>query len=280
VGSRYFELKIKISESAETEKIIAVLYTMGFEGFREEDEALLAYRHGDVTEFSKIQEALKNHNLQFQDSDFEQGIIEDQNWNTSWEQNFDPVTIKERCLIKAPFHIIDKEYPYSITLEPKMSFGTGHHETTRLMLEEMLDIDFTGKTVLDMGCGTGLLSIFVSLKGGKEVDAIDIDSWAFDNTLENLENNNIPNVNVFLGDAGLFANKKYDVILANINKNILLDDMESYLEVLKPGCFIVLSGFYKKDNDEIQEKLSSLGCKIHAFRELNNWALITARSST
>ena len=280
MGSSYTELKIKVSESKETEKIIAVLFAMGFEGFREEDEALFAYQHGVSMEMSKIQETLKNHNLHLDNSAFEQEILEEQNWNTSWEQNFDPVIIKERCLVKAPFHVIDEEYPYVITLEPKMSFGTGHHETTRLMIEEMLDIDFNKKIVLDMGCGTGLLSIFASLKGASEIDAIDIDLWAFNNTLENLENNNITNVNVFLGDAGLFANKKYDIILANINKNILLDDIKSYHEILKPGGNIVLSGFYRKDQDELKKKLTSFGCKQQVFKELNNWSLISTRAST
>ena len=149
-------------------------------------------------------------------------VIVDQNWNAQWESSFEPIIVDEQCLIRAPFHAVEKAYPYTITIEPKMSFGTGHHATTHLIVSAMLPMDCTGKTVLDMGCGTGVLAILAEMRGSKAIDAIDIDEWAYENTLENVERNGCNAIRTIQGGAeAIPTDASYDLILANINRNIL-----------------------------------------------------------
>ena len=199
-------------------------------------------------------------------------IIKSQNWNEVWEKNyFKPLVVAGECVIRAPFHT---EYPkakYEIIIEPNMAFGTGNHETTSLVIESILENNFDEKSVLDMGCGTGILGILASIKGAKSITAIDIDEWSYNGTKENAILNNIKNIDVKLGDASLLGNEKYDIIFANIHKNILLNDMQSYFNVLHQNGILIMSGFYTEDIAEIKTKAESMGFKDIGFKTKNNW---------
>lgn len=201
--------------------------------------------------------------------------VENKNWNEEWEKYFfEPIVIDDKCLIHSSFH---KDFPkleYDITIDPKMAFGTGHHETTSLMVSEILKMDFTGKTVLDMGCGTSVLAILASMRGAEKLTAIDIDDWCVDNSLENLELNNITNIEVFLGDASLLPGKTFDVILANINRNILVNDMQTYAGCLQKNGLLFMSGFYTEDIPIIEKEANKYGLTLLGSREKNNWAMI------
>ncbi len=202
--------------------------------------------------------------------------IEDQNWNEEWERNyFKPLVIGNECVIRAPFHTDFPIAKYEIIIEPNMAFGTGNHETTELIVESILKNSFEGKTILDMGCGTGILGILASMKGAAHITAIDIDEWSYKGTIENARLNNINNIDIKLGDAGLLGNQKYDLIFANIHKNILLNDMETYVKNLLPGGIIIMSGFYTEDIDDIKTKAESLGLTDSDYQSKNNWVAHT-----
>ena len=226
------------------------------------------------------EEALKNIITDFPIPDTEITYTitepEDKDWNQEWEKNFfQPIVIEDRCVIHSTFH---KDYPkaeYDIVINPQMAFGTGHHETTSSILGELLDADLKGKSVLDMGCGTSILAILASMRGADPVTAIDIDDWCVNNSRDNIALNNINNITVELGDASLLEGRKpFDVIIANINRNILLNDMAAYTACMHKGSEIYMSGFYVQDIDAIRSKGESLGLKFVHYREKNNWAAV------
>jgi len=199
-------------------------------------------------------------------------VIKSRNWNEVWEKNyFKPLVIKDECVIRAPFHTDFPKAKYEIVIEPNMAFGTGNHETTSMMVETILENDMENKTVLDMGCGTGILGILASMKGAKKVTAIDIDEWSFNGANENAALNHIVNMTVKQGDAGLLGSEKFDVIFANIHKNVLINDLPAYFGVLQPGGLLIMSGFYAEDIPDIKSKAESLGLKDNGFKSKNNW---------
>ena len=204
---------------------------------------------------------------------YEMEVIEQTNWNSEWEKNFNPIQVDDLVSIRAPFHE-NPNLKYDIVIEPKMSFGTGHHETTHMMVQHLLELDLTNKKTLDMGCGTGILAIFAEMKGAKPIDAIDIDNWCYQNSIENVERNNCSNISVFEGEASLLVNKKYDVIIANINRNILLNDMHAYMNCLNENGTLLLSGFYKEDIEIIDAEVSKYNCKLDKTIERNNWVAL------
>ncbi|GAB5472320.1 MAG: 50S ribosomal protein L11 methyltransferase [Maribacter sp.] len=252
--------------------LMAELGAIGFESFVEEPQGILAYiQQKDWSEqMLKEVEILRNTNFSIT---FQYKEIEQENWNANWESNFNPIQVGDTCVVRAPFHE-KPNVPFDIVIEPKMSFGTGHHETTYMMLEHILELDCEGKSVLDMGCGTGVLAILSAMKGATNVDAIDIDPWCFENSLENVARNNCNQIQVKQGDADLLGNNKYDVIIANINRNILLADIPSYANCLSPKGLLLLSGFYKEDIAIVSEKCGSAALKFEKNFEKNNWVAV------
>lgn len=272
----YTELIFKINpiNSWTADILSSMLAKIGFESFSNIENGLLAYIPSKNFIKGSIDEIASNELFNDINIQYESKVIQDKNWNEVWESNFDPVIVLDKCIVKAPFHKIEKSYEYEIHIEPKMSFGTGHHETTSLIIEYILDIDFSDKKVLDMGCGTAILAILTSMKGAKHITAIDNDEWAFNNSLENVERNNINNIEVFLGDANLLEDKKYDIIIANINRNILLNDIGKYSECLHSGTTLILSGIYKTDVDTITNECNKHGLYYLSMKEKNKWVAV------
>jgi len=199
--------------------------------------------------------------------------IEQVNWNEEWEKNFEAIDVDGICHVRAPFH--DKtDAQYDIVIEPKMSFGTGHHETTHMMIQHILENDFEGKKTLDMGCGTAILAILAEMKGAQPTDAIDIDNWCYLNSIENAERNNCKHISVYEGDASLLEGKKYDIIIANINRNILLNDMQQYVDCLNENGTLFLSGFYEEDIPAIDASCTEKGLTYVKKHQRNNWVAL------
>lgn len=256
------------------ELLIDELGNVGFESFVETEETVEAY----IPSKDFYPELLGNDSLQksrYFNFDYTLEVIADQNWNEVWEKNyFEPLLIEDQCLVRAPFHDTYPAARYEIIINPRMAFGTGNHETTHLMIKAMLEIELQNKIVLDMGCGSGILAILASMKGAKEVTAIDIDEWSYNNTLENAELNNISNIRVLIGDAAFLTDQSYDMILANIQRNILLQDMETYRSVLKPDGKLLMSGFYRSDLEAIREKAASLEMSLVQIYERSTWCAV------
>jgi len=252
-----------------TEILIAQLGEAGFESFVENEDGVSAYiQEGDWN--ATILEGIQILNSSEFEISYVEEVIEQVNWNSEWEKNFNPIQVNEMVSIRAPFHD-DPKLKYDIVIEPKMSFGTGHHETTHMMVQQLIDLNLTNKKVLDMGCGTGILAIFAEMKGANPIDAIDIDNWCYLNSVENAERNNCATISVYEGDAALLKNKNYDVIIANINRNILLNDMEAYINCLNDDGVILFSGFYKEDISIIDAEVSKYELKLDRTIERNNW---------
>jgi ribosomal protein L11 methyltransferase len=266
----YIECIFKVSPlQPGTEILIAELGYAGFESFVETEEGVTAYIQKDDWK----EHILKDINILNSDEfkiEYAFSEIEQINWNSEWEKNFDPIEVDGKCTVRAPFHPA-KNFEYEIVIEPKMSFGTGHHETTFMMLQFILENDFKNKTVLDMGCGTAVLAILAEMRGASKLDAIDIDEWCFENSMENIQRNDCKNISVYLGDASLLSNREYDVIIANINRNILLNDMQAYMESLNDVGELYLSGFYLEDLPIITETCNNLGFTFVENKEKNNW---------
>ena len=275
---RYIEYNFTIEpRDPAAEILIAELGLFGFESFVETEKGLLAYIPSEEHSEDVINE------IQILKSDefiveYSVKTIEQTNWNEEWEKNFTPINVDNKVYVRAPFHDAST-MDYEIVIEPKMSFGTGHHETTHMMIQHLLDLDLTHKSVLDMGCGTGILAIFAAMKNARPVDAIDIDEWCVENTNENIEKNNCEFISVFLGDAHLLKNQKYDIIIANINRNILLQDLASYKRCINSNGILLLSGFYTEDEPLLQSKAKELGFEFLKKFERNNWLSLRFRSN-
>ncbi|MBW1298559.1 50S ribosomal protein L11 methyltransferase [Aquimarina litoralis] len=252
-----------------TEILIAELGYAGFESFVETESGVEAF-----VQKSEWNKDILNDIHILNSDEFEITYttkeIEQVNWNKEWEKNFNPIIVDDVCGVRAPFH--DKpDVAYDIVIEPKMSFGTGHHETTHMMIQHLLKADLENKKVLDMGCGTGVLAILSEMRGAKPIDAIDIDNWCYLNTIENIERNNCEFITAYEGDASLLVDQKYDVVIANINRNILLKDISIYAETLQTNGFLFLSGFYKEDLKMITEECAANDLEFVDSLNRNNW---------
>jgi ribosomal protein L11 methyltransferase len=254
------------------EILMAELEGTAFESFEETESGLSAYVQKQFwTEdiLSDIQ-ILESNEFKVHYT-FEE--IEQVNWNEEWEKNFEPIEVDDTCRVRAPFHDY-KEVTYDIVIEPKMSFGTGHHETTFMMIKHLLETELEGKKTLDMGCGTAILAILAEMKGAQPIDAIDIDNWCYLNSIENAERNNCRHITVEEGDAALLTGRKYDVIIANINRNILLNDMQQYVDCLNDNAILLLSGFYEEDIPYIDASCREKGLKLVNKHQKNNWVAL------
>ena len=252
-----------------TEILIAELGFAGFESFVENENGVTAYIQKEDWNSEILEDIsiLKSEEFLI---DFDKNEVAQTNWNSEWEKNFEPIQVDDLVSIRAPFHE-DKKLAYDIVIEPKMSFGTGHHETTHMMIQHLVTLDLENKKTLDMGCGTGILAIFAEMKGAKPIDGIDIDNWCYLNSIENAERNNCKAISFFEGDATLLTTQKYDVIIANINRNILLADMKTYTNCLLEKGVLLLSGFYKEDIPTIDAEVSKYGLHLEKTIERNNW---------
>jgi ribosomal protein L11 methyltransferase len=273
MSSNYLEFKFKIEPlQPASEILVAELGYLGFESFVEEEDGITAYIPAEEYEDDLLAGVHILQSEEFQIT-YSKGEIEQVNWNEEWEKNFSPIMVDDICSVRAPFHP-EPDTEFDIVIEPKMSFGTGHHATTHMMIQHILKNDWNDKAVLDMGCGTGVLAILASMKGAKFVDAIDIDNWCYQNTLENVGRNDCDNINVEEGGAELLQDRKYDMILANINRNILLRDLSIYKDSLNKGGNLFLSGFYEEDIPVIKEACQKLGLNYIEHIERSNWVAV------
>jgi len=271
----YIELDFEITPREPfAEILVAQLAEMEFESFTDTTTGIKAFIKAplfDEDQLRKLHLIRSTGNCKIA---FKKKLIPEQNWNSEWEKSFDPIIIDDKCVVRSPFHDKPPVEIYDIVITPKMSFGTGHHDTTFLMLSEMLDLNLKNKSVLDMGCGTAVLAILAEKMGAKNILAIDVDEWSYKNSIENIEQNNCNRIKVKQGDAHLLKDNSFDVVLANINRNVLLDDMPDYANTLNNGGTILLSGFFKSDVPSILGKASLCGLQFDHEKTKNEWTLL------
>lgn len=253
------------------EILIAELSQIGFDTFLETQSGLEAYAESDNFDRSETESILKRYST----NDFSFEKIEKKNWNEEWEKSYEPINVDDQCLIRAEFHQPERKFPYEIIITPKMSFGTGHHQTTYLMIRSQMKIDHKNKRVMDAGCGTAILSITACKLGAKEVEAFDIDEWSVINGNENTALNNCGNVNIQQGTIEqVNLSGKFDIILANINKNVLLKEIKIYARYLEKGGQLLLSGFYTSDVVDLLGEGSRHSLKEIFRDERETWATL------
>jgi ribosomal protein L11 methyltransferase len=253
------------------EILIALLDTANFESIYEEGKNITAYLSAELFKPDTLIEVKASMQRIGCRLNWKLEDIGEKNWNRLWESNFEPVLVAGQCLIRAPFHKQMTNIPYQIIIEPKMSFGTGHHQTTRLMIELMLEIDFTNLKVLDMGCGTGVLGILAGMKNASEIMAVDIDRWACENTLENAARNSVERITVLQGGIEVIPACCFDSLLANINRNILLEQMGGYSALVRSGGFLLLSGILVTDTNSVLSCAEANNFRLIKTLELENW---------
>lgn len=267
----YTEVNFNISPLIPHREILTVyLADLAFDSFVETDNGLQAYVQSQDLNVDALNHAVEAVRAMNATIDFEIQEIEQQNWNATWESQFDPIEVSEICRVRAPFHE-DKGLPFELIIEPKMSFGTGHHATTFLMLTEMLTMNWSNQTVLDMGSGTGVLAFLAEKSGAAIIDAIDIDDWAYENAIENAARNQCPKTQVILGGAEKIQ-RTYDTIIANINRNILVNDGGVYAAHLPSGGHLLLSGFYQEDQDILLTAFA--GFELSNVRVKEGWCML------
>ncbi|TAH25440.1 MAG: 50S ribosomal protein L11 methyltransferase [Cytophagales bacterium] len=256
--------------------LTALLLDIGCDSFSEEPNQLIAYIEESVFDQNKLKNILQTIKEQSIHLEYQVAKLENKNWNAEWENNFEPVKVKNECIVRASFHPIDKQYTYDIIINPKMSFGTGHHETTHMMLEHLLDIEVENKIVMDAGAGTGILSILASMKKAKAVTAFDIEDWAYNNAIENIKLNNCNQITVLQGTINTLnlPFNKYDIILANINKNVLLEEISVYYKFLNHRGILILSGFFENDISDLNTVAQASNLLLEKTNVKNNWSSI------
>lgn len=271
---KYLEIKLNIFPSDPWKEIYtSMMADAGCDSFMDGDSEneLLCYIPEKDYDKDVFDDMLQNPEFPEVEISYTVSEMEDKDWNAAWEANYEPVLIDDRCFIRAPFHQPNPTAEYDIIIEPKMSFGTAHHATTAQMVSYLLESDVTGKSVLDMGAGTAVLAILASMKKASKVTAIDIDEWAYRNGIENTKHNNCGNIKVLLGDASLLGDESYDIILANINRNILLQDIPVYTKCMNENAELFLSGFYEEDLPAIRYCCAQNGLKYVDHKEHDKW---------
>lgn len=276
---QYIQVTFKFKNIAEYQRDLLIndLADIGFNTFEDTETGFSGFIDKDGFQESSLLEVLTSYNDEL-DYTYKLTEIAGENWNEQWEKNFEPLVISDQCYVRATFHEPKPKYPYEIVIDPKMAFGTGHHQTTTMMMEYILSMDLSSKNILDMGCGTGILAFLAAKKGAEHLTAIDYDQICYESTLENAELNHISNIDVICGGKESIPEASFDVILANINRNILLDQISRYSEVLKKNGEIVFSGFYENpDLDMIKEACSKTGMNYLDHKKINEW--VAARFS-
>lgn len=270
---KYIEVKFNFSSQEEYVKdlLSSELGEIGFESFSPEGEALVAYVQKPVFDESALKQLLSDFEYDSQIT-FEANDAEEKDWNEEWEKNyFEPIVIGDQCVVHGSFH---KDIPvakYDIVINPKMAFGTGYHATTTLMMKALLSHDLTDKSLLDMGCGTAILAILSKKKGSGRTVGIDIDEWAYENAKENIVMNGTPDIEIRLGGADALKEETFDIIMANINRNILLQDIQHYAKRLHPGSLLFMSGFYEGDIPVIEAETQKYGLRKLSYEKQNDW---------
>jgi ribosomal protein L11 methyltransferase len=265
----YIEVVCTLHDAVTDDVAVALLSELGFESFEESGSTVKAYIREELFDAAALSATAEEyaHIL----ASVASRHIRQENWNQVWESNFPMAVVAERCAIHAPFHTDVPELEYRIVIMPQMSFGTGHHETTALMVELMLDANIGGKTVLDMGCGTGILSILAAMKGARAITAVDIDEWAYRNTAENCVRNNTGGIEILMGDSSLLTGKNFDIVLANINRNILLADIGAYAACIPASGLLQVSGFYTADLCDIRTEARRHGLSYVRHLTRKDW---------
>lgn len=266
----YIEYNFTVSPTEMgAEILMAELAEVGFDSFEDTPTGIKAYIPKDSWNEHILQDIYLLSNPEFTIS-YQITEIEQVNWNEEWEKNFSPIVVEDLCTVRANFHPVPNTR-YDIVITPKMSFGTGHHETTYMMLQQLLPLSLEGTKVLDMGCGTGILAIMAALRGARDITAIDIDPWCVENATENVQQNDCSFITIKEGDVSLIAGEQYNLILANINRNILLSDIPAYTQALLPQGLLLVSGFYEEDLPAIKEKCQEVGLTYLSHIERNRW---------
>jgi len=272
----YLEISVDLTgkQAFSNDVVTAFLAEMGCESFTEEGRVISGFIQVELYSDEKFDLAKTQIISALGECVFNKKELENKNWNAEWESQFKPVEVNGTCVVRAPFHSGYEDYKYDIVIMPKMSFGTGHHETTFLMLQQMLEENFEGKDVVDCGCGTGVLGIMAAMKGAKSVFAFDYDEWCFENCTESIALNSITQMEVGLGDLSLLEGKTFDIVLANINRNILTNNMAALAQSVRPEGRILMSGFYEKDISIVEKVALDYGLKFVYFNTKNNWTIV------
>jgi ribosomal protein L11 methyltransferase len=266
---QYLQIRIEVN-AEQHDALIALLFSAGYDSFNEDEDFIEAYILEDQFDASQLEVILKDFGLS---GAYTKEVLENKNWNEEWEKNFDPIIVDNTCYVRATFHPIQTQYPYEIIINPKMSFGTGHHATTYMMMQYILELNVDDKSVIDAGCGTGILSVLAEKKNAKSVIAFDIEDWAFENLNENCKLNECNSIKTSQGTIAQVVSKevKVDVLLANINKNVLLDEMHIYSSHVKENGDLVLSGFYDYDETDIDAEAKKYGFVKQSHKIRNQW---------
>ena len=273
----YIEVRFELSPCDEiaTDVLAALLCEYDYESFVPDETGLTAYVKKELYKEEILTQVVSDFPLENKIR-YAHEIIEGQNWNSEWEKNyFKPIVVKDKCVIHSSFHKDIPQLQYDIVIDPKMAFGTGHHATTSLIIEQLLEMEMEGKSVIDMGTGTGILAILSHMRGAKNISAIEIDPVAHANAIENLKINGADIVNLILGDASSLSNlSSVDVFIANINRNIITQDLESYVCALNMGGIMLLSGFYEEDIPVIMKVAEPLGLKYVTHKVKDKWSCL------
>ncbi|HXS36126.1 MAG TPA: 50S ribosomal protein L11 methyltransferase [Flavipsychrobacter sp.] len=270
----YFQVTIPVTDTNIRELLIALLNEINYNGFEETESGLIAYIDVDSFGEDQLKSIIQNHKLTYHIQE-----IQKQNWNALWEENFQPVVVENFCTVKADFHKIEAATPYEIIITPKMSFGTGHHATTQLMMMQMRHLEINGKGVLDFGTGTGILAILSELLGANKILAIDNDEWSYENAKENIQRNNCKKITIQHSSLEKVADQHFDIILANINRHILLEHITQLYSLLNSNGILLMSGLLKEDEKIITDAAVTSNFIIKNITHLNNWiALLTKKS--
>lgn len=273
----YIEVRFDLTPCSETETdvLAALLCEIDYESFVPDEKGLVAYVKKELFDELKIKATLSDFPFENEIS-YKYEVVVGQDWNSEWEKNyFKPIIVKDQCVIHSSFHKDIPSLPYDIVIDPKMAFGTGHHATTSLIIEQLLEMDLVDKSVVDMGTGTGILAILASMRGASQITAIEIDPMAHANAIDNLKINNAESINLILGDASsLNKVKNIDVFIANINRNIITQDISAYASTLHSGSVMLLSGFYESDIPVIMEYARPLGLTYHSHTVKNDWSCL------